>query len=146
MKRKFIIFLPLCLVFLTYALFSCRQEKSNVERTQARLLYERTCKEAALYIDSMRNAKDSTMVSALLDRFEERLVKINYDAVPDTDYALSEGENDTIKMALDSLLAMRVRRLKELGERKPEPTDSIDSIAVGEQMHLTSGTVKVKQE
>lgn len=138
--------LPIALIFLLLASVGCRQEEKNVERDQAVLLYNRICSAALVYTDSISKAQDSTSVDSLRDRFEERLVEINYAAIPDTDYSLSEGENDTIKMRLDSLVAMHARRLRELGERKTLPVDSIDSLTSMQKVHLTSPAVKVKSE
>lgn len=130
--------------FSLLPLMSCRQEKENVGREEAERLFIRTCRTAAIYTDSLKKAKDSTEVTSLIERFEQRLVEINYEASPDTDYALSEGENDTIKMALDTLMAVRIRRLIELGKRNLETTDSVDSITAMDNMHLTPSTVKIQ--
>lgn len=105
----------------------CRKEQSTGSHEEAARLYAKICKATALYTDSILHAKDTTTLYALLERFEDRLEAINYEALPDTDYNLTEGENDTISMALDSLISARIRRLRELGERKALAIDSVSA-------------------
>lgn len=136
--------LPIIMFLLLIMAGACRHEERNIGREQAVSLYSKICSTTIKYTDSIRNAGDSATVDALRDRFEERLVEINYSVAPDTDYSLSEGENDTIKMRLDSLVAMHARRLSELGKPKDLPLDSIDSIGTMEKMHLTSSAVKLQ--
>ncbi len=146
MKKLRLILGLLTVGMITWSLHSCRDEERNNEREQAVTLYQRTCRAASIYTDSLSKAKDSTEVTDLFNRFEERLVEINYSVLPDTDYGLSEGENDTIKMMLDTLLAVHDLRLRQLGEKKQEPIDSIDSLVSGQNVHLTSAAVKIKHE
>lgn len=118
-------------------------------REQADQLYKRICSTTVLYIDSIKTAKDSTAVESLFERFEERLVKINYESIPDTDYSISEDQNDTIYIHLDSIRRVRLHKLEDLGRKHIERQDSLlsaDSIGISENKHLATGAVKVKKE
>lgn len=137
---------PIVILLMLFISAGCRHEESNVDREEASLLYKRICDAAILYTDSISKAQDSASVETLRDRFEELMVEINYASVPDTDYSLTEGENDTIKMMLDSLVSIRRLRLEELGKPKELPVDSIDSISSVEKMHLASSAVEVKNK
>ena len=114
---------------------SCKKEHTQNSHAEAERLFHDIHKVTLLYTDSILNARDSISLFELMNRYEEKLEEVNYAALPDTDYNLTEGENDTIKMAMDSLVSAKVRRLRELGERKlVVETDSlvIDSAGLSE--------------
>ncbi len=104
---------------------ACKREKQDTTHEEASRLYSGICSATRLYTDSILAASDTTQVNLLIEHFEERLEAINYDALPDTDYNLSEGQNDTIFQLLSALTEARVKRLKELGVHNPAPLDSI---------------------
>lgn len=113
-------------IFLSL-LSACRPGDEKRDRTAADNLYSRIISITRRYTDSIGSAKDSTTLFGLIDRYEERIVKINYDALPDTDFNLTEGQNDTISLWMDSLLSVKVRRLYELGHPEPLPADTVGS-------------------
>lgn len=104
--------------------WSCGGEKSVDEHAEASGLYKRTCMLTRQYIDSIKSAKDTVTLNALLERYEEMLDRMNFEVEPDTDYQLSEGENDTISMLMDQLAKAREERLKVL---RKAPADSVAS-------------------
>ena len=85
-------------------------------------LYHTTCNVAQAYIDSIQSAKDSTQVHKLMENFEQRIEEINTNVKPDTDYGLTEGENDTIALLLDRISEVRSARLKSLSVSGLTPT------------------------
>lgn len=105
----------------------CAREKKDNDRAESSALYHRTCTLTEQYIDSLKQAKDSTEVNRLLDVYEERIDELNFDVAPDTDYKLSEGENDTIAMLMDRLAATRAERLKTLDAKAHQTLDSLKS-------------------
>lgn len=147
MKTKFTILTGALSLIL--GLLSCSKNQDNTMREHADLLYRRICSTSVAYMDSIKTAKDSMAVESLYERFEERLVKINYESIPDTDYAISEDQNDTIYIYLDSIRRVRIHKLEDLGRKYTELPDTLvsaDSISVSQEEHLTSGAVKVKKK
>lgn len=118
---------------LSLAVGSCSGDKSDNNHQEAAKLYTKICNLTALYVDSISQAPDSASVHALLERFEERLDGVNYEVLPDTDYALNEAENDTISMMLDSLGRTRARRLLKLANH-PAPADSLARAAAADSL------------
>lgn len=111
---------------LAVASGACKSESKDVKADAASGLYERTCRLTRVYIDSIKNAKDTTQVADLLERYELTLDKINFEVTPDTDYNLTEGQNDTIEMLMQKLSAAREARLRALDAT---PGDTIPAAA-----------------
>ena len=104
---------------------SCKKNDDNRGREEARRLFDGMVNLTKAYTDSIKAAKDTTQLNELIGRFEERIDKMNFDVAPDTDYSLTEGENDTITMMMDKFSAERMAKLKALSEQKVEPADSV---------------------
>lgn len=109
--------LALCLVMT-----SCKGNKPEEVNSDAQDLYHTTCNVAQAYIDSIQSAKDSTQVHKLMENFEQRIEEINTNVKSDTDYGLTEGENDTIALLLDRISEVRSARLKSLSVSGLTPT------------------------
>lgn len=62
----------------------------------------------------MTAAKDSMSVGELSERFEARMAKINSSYPPETDFSMTEQENDTLKVLLEKYAAVRDSRLEKL--------------------------------
>lgn len=107
---------------LSLGIFSCKSDKNESERNAAVELYSLTCEVANSYIDSLSNAKDSIEVNRLFEAFDARIDEINMSVRPDTDYELSEDENDTIAQLLDRISEVRSERLKALRSSGLTPT------------------------
>ena len=101
---------------------SCGNEKKEDAHAEASGLYQRTCKLTRQYIDSIRSAKDTTELNQLLERYEAMLDRLNFEVPADTDYNLTEGENDTISQLMLQLSRARIERLKALGASLPADT------------------------
>lgn len=105
---------------------ACTREKNDDNSQEAMSLYERTCQLTRQYIDSIKMAKDSTQVANLIDRYETALDKMNFDVSPDTDFDLTEGQNDTINMLMEQMSAVRHARLNAMAIREENaPSDSL---------------------
>lgn len=121
-------------------LAACTQKAENVNRQNARDLYEKSLDITRLYLDSMKNAKDSAHAEGLALRFDEILTKINYSYPADTDLELSEGENDTLANLNRRLIMLKDSLLLKFSGRDKEVTP--DSLS--DNVHLAADTVKVK--
>lgn len=127
MKRFKILFLVDVLIILAISLVSCGKNAEEHQEAEAEQLYHQTCQIAKAYIDSIRNAPDSTSLYSLMDRFDERLTDINFSKTADTDLHLTEGANDTIDILLTQIRKAYDARLDSLALRHDTniPQDSI---------------------
>ena len=108
---------------------SCTHQQVEQSREESIKLYKSISRLAEVYIDSLENARDTLAVNTLMAHFEEKLDDINYAVVPDTDYSLSEDENDTIFMLLTQVMATRRTRMEELLSRHGTGVEE-DSLAI----------------
>lgn len=106
------------MLLLGLVFVSCAREQEEQSREESIKLYRSISSLAETYIDSLENAKDTLALNSLMERFENRLDDINYAVIPDTDYSLSEDENDTIFMLLTQVMAARRTRMEELLSRR----------------------------
>lgn len=107
-------------------LSACGDKVIEKDRLDARKLYKETATITRTYTDSMKNARDSTEIMSLDNRFSEKITEINMDVPPETDAHLSEGENDTLFLLVRNYLAIKNHRLKKARDFKNiEPSDTI---------------------
>lgn len=109
---------------------ACGGNQEDKLRADARALYERTVKLNRAYSDSIVQARDSATLDRLDAAYEAALEKLNFGFPAETDYGISEGENDT---------------LRSLSARYVFLRDSMLSV-VGNNAHLAADTVEVEQE
>ncbi len=97
-------------------------------------LYRQVCTLTKAYTDSMHSATDSSAVWGLMERYVLRLSDVNMKFPPATDMKLDEGQNDTIYMLTQGLLAARN---KALMSRDTVAADTLSATETAEQ-HLPS--------
>ena len=97
-------------------------------------LYRQVCTLTKAYTDSMHSATDSSAVWGLMERYVLRLSDVNMKFPPATDMMLDEGQNDTIYMLTQGLLAARN---KALMSRDTVAADTLSATETAEQ-HLPS--------
>ena len=88
--------LPVLAVAATVTLCGCERKADNSERAEARALYEESLALIDRYTDSVSAAKDSATLNGLMVRYQEEIGDLNFRHAPETSYAISEGENDTL--------------------------------------------------
>lgn len=111
-------------VICVLSIFGGCGEKDSAETQHAgRDLYKSSALLIADFTKRMAAATDSASLDSINRLFEHRLDSLNMSFPPETDYLLTEGENDT--------LALLTRRLIQTREKKrrviPDQPDS-DSI------------------
>ena len=130
-NKKYPVILASLLV-ISIIFVSCAKKKENTLRNDARELYLKSVDVTSVYIDSIRQAKDSTTLLDLLNRYDHRITNLNYDYPPGADYELAEGENDTLKNLSDRIVYLRDSLLVAYSGKLPTDTiavESLDSIA-----------------
>lgn len=114
---------------LPVLLSSCEAHNDGSQIDDTNRLYHNLCKITIAYTDSLANARDTTDIQRIVANYELAFEKACFDVPPDTDFNMSEGKNDTIKILQDKFL-----------NTKTEMSHRILN------MHLTSDTIKVKSE
>lgn len=129
--RSLLLFIPVLILTMVIN-GSCSQSTEEVANQDADRLFSESCKLTELYIDSMMKAQDSTDVIGLMERFDTRLTKLNFSVLPETDYHLSEGRNDTISALIDSLRKVYDRKLYSYAH----PSTLNDSVATRDTIDI----------
>lgn len=106
MKRLSGIFM-MVIMLLCVVVSSCEKKKVNTLREPARELYLKSVALSTKYIDSISHAKDSTILLALFDRYDNDITNLNYSYPAGADYELAEGENDTLKNLSARIIHLR---------------------------------------
>lgn len=113
------------LAILTLICWSCRQEDHNSKRVQAVNLYYKSVSLLNLYTDSLSHAGDSVAVIRLSDRLNNQLALLNFEFPSETDFEITEGENDTLMSLTEKYVLLRDSLLYAFAH----PAVSPDSLA-----------------
>lgn len=122
MKRLSGIFI-MGLVLSCVVVSSCEKKKVNTMREPARELYLKSVAMSTKYINSISDAKDSTTLLALFERYDNDITNLNYSYPAGADYELAEGENDTLKNLSARIIHLRDSLLYAYAH--PLPADTL---------------------
>lgn len=112
------------LVTLTMA-SGCESHQTDQSRVNARGLYTESLKTITLYSDSMLHAKDSATVERLNEGLDEALTRLNSGYPPETDFSITEGENDTLSVVTRHFIEIRDSLLTGFAGVSANPADSV---------------------
>lgn len=102
------------------SLFSCGQKENKIEADNASTLFN----ESVLIISQISNrislAKDSDEVDSLFEIFDKKITEINFSFPPETDFNMTEEDNDSIFKLLENLQKIRALKLKNLADIKQD--------------------------
>lgn len=115
---------PLAFLALAFSTLSCGSVECEKD-TDPEVLYQELSELVKNYTDSLRSAPDSAAAAAIANRFEARLAKVNYNYPPETDFKMTEEQNDSLFAILGRFAELRNRL---------------------EKTHLTIDTVKAEPE
>ncbi|MDE7437090.1 MAG: hypothetical protein K2M93_01265 [Muribaculaceae bacterium] len=126
MKRLSGIFM-MVITLLCVVVSSCEKKKVNTLREPARELYLKSVALSTKYIDSISHAKDSTILLALFDRYDNDITNLNYSYPAGADYELAEGENDTLKNLSTRIIHLRDSLLYAYAHPLPADTTTTNN-------------------
>lgn len=109
LKRNIFIY-GFILILLIFS--SCRKNEIKDPYPEARKLFVETTKLINKYSSDIRLANDSISVDSLELNFEKKLTEINFSFPPETDFKLTEQENDSIYKLLKTLKKIKEERLR----------------------------------
>lgn len=98
--KQFGNFLILSLIFFAIA---CKRNDSIDKSEDAQLLFERSADLLNNTIREIEAAKDSSQIDSLKQIYEKQIIEINFSVPPQTDFLLTEEENDSIYRLLQKL-------------------------------------------
>lgn len=104
---------------------SCNQNKGNADRSNQRELFLQSVSLLENKIKQIGNAKDSTAVDSIYKSYEEELTALNFKFPPETDFKMTESENDTLINLLTRVHTLRDSLLISFARNQSVPADSI---------------------
>lgn len=115
---------------------SCGNHTESSAKSDSRMLYERSVQTYRNYTDSMAAAADSLDVSRLDDAFESALSQLNFQYPAETDFEITEGENDTLIMMSKRYIFVRDSVLSHFAEHAHL---AVDTVELEKEMVIASG-------
>ena len=97
-------------VVVITTLASCRREKNKSLADTSELLFQKSEQLIRVYIDSIKNAKDSLALYSIIKNFDGKITNLNYEFPPDADLAMSEEENDSLITLYKKLEAIKAHQ------------------------------------
>lgn len=105
-------------LLLVTSISSCSKKEISADHDEAEKLFEKTLALVNSFTDSIRNASDSAQVRRLATVFEAKINNLNFEFPPDTDFNLTEEENDSIIKVIDLLVSEQSLRLRSFANKK----------------------------
>lgn len=124
------------LVIMTNA---CKKQESEVKENPAHQLYSQSVKLLHKNINKIKSAKSRKELDSLYSDFENEITTLNLSYPPETDFKMTEAENDSL-----TLLTFRLKHLRDSLKTvftSPLPPDSLNT----PQMDLTQPPIPLEQ-
>ena len=109
---------------------SCHRNNNKGNHEVARQLFMKSMYLTEEYIDSLDQARDSASINRIVENFNLKITTVNYEFPPDTDYDLSEEENDSLIRMFKRMDATVDKKLKTFAGKTANDSIPADSIAV----------------
>lgn len=123
-----VLFLSIACIVFGETMLSCTSKKTEDHSSEhAAELYEQSAKLLETYIDSMKMAKDSTVVNNLKANYEKRITKLNFDYEPDVYLKMTADQNDTLIKLTERFIELGAEKLKRFGSKEELTNDSTQS-------------------
>ena len=101
------------LVSLVLLGLSCSTNKESDNNEEARLLFHRSAQLIKETTHNMKIAADSASIDSLSRLYEKKITEINFSFAPETDFKLTEQENDSLFKLIGSMKTVKYNKLKE---------------------------------
>ena len=109
--HRFIFILSLIIPFL---ITGCHKKTAKINYEEANKLFDETVDLISNHIQQMDEVNDSVMYYKIIDDFDEKITKINYRHPPETDYLLSEEENDSLQKLMTKYLVSQEKAFERI--------------------------------
>ncbi len=108
----------LFIIIISIFTIGCNEEKGTIDRSKATSLYGQTKNLIQRYSDSLLVATDSTEIIEITGKFEDQLKALNLKYPSDTDFLMTQGQQDTIIKFTDSFISIKNKKLKQFSTTK----------------------------
>lgn len=128
-------------VFLTLLAIissSCKREEKDSLSDTSQMLFQKSEQLLRVYIDSIKNAKDSLALNNIIKNFDGKITNLNYDFPPDTDLGMSEEENDSLITLYKKLEKVKAKQ-DSIVMKRVAPKDTIN-VTEKDSTYLNSAT------
>ena len=117
------------LVFFLLILFtSCKKKTTPVNNEDAHELFNQTSSLLVEFTDKIQLAQDSASVDSLKQLVEKHLVDINFSVRPETDYKITEEENDSLFRLMNQYRNISQEKLRSISQNNTLEEELPDSI------------------
>ncbi len=110
----------LFIIIISLLTISCNKEQGTIDRSKATLLFSQTKNLIQQYSDSLLTATDSTEIIETTGKFENQLKALNLKYPSNTDFLMTQGQQDTIIKFTDSLISIKNKKLKQFSTTNRE--------------------------
>ena len=119
------------LVFSFLFISSCQKNVEKNYNEEAVNLFNQSAQTIIDYHEMIDSAKDSLEVDSIYADFEKKITDINFECPPQTDFKLSEQENDSLFFLISRLNELKKSKLKDFQLFKSDTLffDSIKKIS-----------------
>lgn len=100
--------------------YSCQKHENKDNSEEARELFNKSAFLINEFTDKIASAQDSLTVDSLQQLFEKRIVDLNFSFSPETDYKLTEEENDSIFYLMSRMKNITHLKLEEFSIQVPD--------------------------
>lgn len=117
------------LIFSLFFLNACKKKEISEKVDESQSLFQQSVNLIIEITNQYKESKDSLAIDSLNRLFEKRITDINFSVPPETDYKLTEQDNDSLYKLIQSMKEIKDKRLLELSKIKvdtiPEEEKSI---------------------
>lgn len=103
----------LAFLLTLFVCLSCSKKEDDSNIREAQVLFQETVTLISDYITKIQNTKDSSEIVNLMVELDKKLTDINFSYPSNTDFNLSEQDNDSIFKLMKLLKELRQEKLKD---------------------------------
>lgn len=107
---------------LALLISSCQKKQEPTGNEEARLLFNKSVELIIKVNQEISQAKDTITVDSILKCYEKLIAEINFSFPPQTDYKLTEQENDSIFKLMKAMKRLQKEKLESFADN---PVDSL---------------------
>lgn len=103
---------------------ACNRKEDTMKSEEARDLFSNSAKFIQSINRSMMSATDSSYVDSLSKVFEKGITDVNFSFPPQTDFKLTEQENDSLFKLMEEMRCIKQEKLKSFVSSDSEDSTS----------------------
>ena len=113
------------MLFISF-MSACQKKENTIEYEEAEELFSKSASNLQNFLIKLENASDTAEIDSLLILLEKQTLDINFSFPAETDFKLTEQENDSLFCLMQIIQSLKEKKLKEFQDIRFE--DSIQLI------------------